>query len=306
MHLILQWAQVQPRIVYDETILRDGLKGIRVLVMPHCDVLTKSAAACVAEFQKQGGIVIADEQLCPALTPDILVPAYQRTGKADEDKTALQAKAKTLRQELDSRYRRHGDSTNPDVVVRLRQSGDADYLFAINDARTFGNYVGHHGRVMEEGLPADAVLSVKRPQANVYDLVDGQAVAATHASGQTDFKAHFGPGDGRVFLVTNQKIADVRVDAPTQAHLGSQVRLNASVLDQSGKPVKAVIPVKVEILDPQNKAAEFSGFYGAKGGRLAIAADLASNDPAGQWTIRVTELASGLTGERKVNVKPAE
>ncbi|MGD8240301.1 MAG: LamG domain-containing protein, partial [Armatimonadota bacterium] len=44
-HLVLQWAQLQPRIVYDETILRDGLGGLQVLVMPGCDVLTEGVLA---------------------------------------------------------------------------------------------------------------------------------------------------------------------------------------------------------------------------------------------------------------------
>ena len=41
MHLVLQWAQMQPRIIFDETVLRDGLDDYRVLVMPYCDVLTE-------------------------------------------------------------------------------------------------------------------------------------------------------------------------------------------------------------------------------------------------------------------------
>ncbi|MGY8827033.1 MAG: hypothetical protein ACKVJG_24470 [Candidatus Latescibacterota bacterium] len=37
----MQWAQLQPRIVYDETLLRDGLEGVRVLVLPGTEVLTE-------------------------------------------------------------------------------------------------------------------------------------------------------------------------------------------------------------------------------------------------------------------------
>jgi len=306
MHLILQWAQIQPRIVYDETIVRDGLDGFRVLVMPHCDVLTESVAARVAEFQKRGGIVIADEQLCPALTADLLVPGYRRTGKADQDKAELQAKAAALRGELDSRYERHADSSNADVVVRLRRYGKADYLFAVNDKRTFGDYVGHHGRVMEKGLPTAATLSVTHPGGYVYDLVAHEAVSAAKDASGVNFEASLGPGEGRVFLVTSRPIADVVVKAPEQAQLGAPLQLDISVVDDSNEPVGAVIPMKVEILDPENRLAERSGFYGAGDGRLAITADLASNDGPGEWTIRVTELASGLTREQKVAVSAAK
>ena len=305
MHLILQWAQIQPRIVYDETILRDGLDGFRVLVMPHCDVLTEGVAARVVEFQKGGGIVIADQELCPALSPDILVPSYRRTRKAEEDKAALQAKAAALRQELDSRYQRYADSSNPDVVVRMRRYGEADYLFAVNDKRTFGDYVGHHGRVMEKGLPTSAMLSVQRQEGYVYDLLEHVPCSATGTDAQTQFKASFGPGAGRLFLITSRPVADVLIKAPTQAELGGQLRLDISVVDDSKEPVGAVVPVQVEILDPAGEPAEQSGFYGAKDGRLAIAADLASNDKAGQWTIRATELASGITRQDKIAVASA-
>jgi hypothetical protein len=306
MHLILQWAQIQPRIVYDETILRDGLDAFRVLVMPHCDVLTESVATRVAEFQKRGGIVIADEELCPALRADILVQSYRRTSKADNDKAALQAKAAALRQELDQRYERYGDSSNPDVVVRFRQYGEADYVFAVNDKRTFGDYVGHHGLVMEKGMQASATLSVKRQGGTVYDLVAHRVVPSEPEAGKLKFAADFGPGGGGVFLITSQKIAGIKLEMPPQARLGNPFQLKIAVVDDSEKPLAAVVPVQVAILDPDGKPAEFSGFYGAKDGQLSITADPAANDKPGQWTIRATELASGLTREVKIAISSGE
>jgi hypothetical protein len=306
MHLVLQWAQIQPRIVYDETVLRDGLDDFRVLVMPHCDVLTEGVAARIAAFQERGGIVVADETLCSAITADIVVPSFKRTGKADEDKAALQAKAARLREELDPRYRRHADSSNPDVVVRLRQYGTADYLFAVNDKRKFGEYVGHHGRVMERGLPANARLSVRRASGHVYDLVAHKAVPVTQAGDSVEFGASFGPGDGGLFLITDQAIADVVVKAPARAALSTSLPLGISIVDEAGKPVAAVVPLSVQVLDPAGQPSEFSGFYAAKDGRLTITADLASNDPAGEWTIRVKELASGIAREAKIAVSAGE
>ncbi len=304
MHLILQWAQIQPRILYDETILRDGLDGIRVLVMPHCDILTAGVAARIAEFQKSGGIVIGDEHLCPAIKPDIPVPSYRRTGKADEDKAALQAKAAELREVLDGRYQRRADSSSPDVVVRLRQYGDADYLFAINDKRTFGEYVGHHGRVMEKGLPASASLTLRRPGGHVYDLVCHRPVPSRQADAEIAFDVELGPGEGRVLLVTDQEIAGVRIKTPSQAKLGERVELGVSVVDSEAKPIAAVVPLEIEILDAEGRPAEFTGFYAAKDGRVALSVDPAKNDKPGTWTIRARELASGKTAQQEVSVLP--
>ena len=326
MHLILQWAQIQPRILYDETVVRDGLDGVRVLVMPFCDVLTRTVAQRVAAFQKRGGIIVADEHLAPAIQPDILVPSYKRTKQADKDKAALQARAADLRRELDTVYQRYGESDNPDVVVRFRQYGDTDYLFAINDKRTFGTYLGHHGLIMEKGLPTAANLRIRRKAGHVYDLVAHKPVpvgqekvpgtfCAKHPSGPVGkrflapfpalaFASRFAPGQGHLFMITDQKIADVVVMAPPQARLGKRVALRITVVDAAKKPMRAVVPVQVEVLDPKGRAAEFSGYYGAKDGAASIALDLARNDLPGEWTIRVTELASGVRRERKLVVKP--
>jgi hypothetical protein len=302
VHLILQWAQLQPRIVFEETILRDGLDGIRVLVLPHCDVLPESVAKAIAVFQRAGGILVADEHLAPRLNPDILLPTYTRTRKADEDKRVLQARAAALRRELDTVYTRYAESSDPDVVVRCRRYGSADYLFAINDHRTFGTYVGHHGRVMEKGLPSAATVTVRRPASHVYDLVAHRRVETER--GATRFPVALGPGEGRLFLVAPSRIAGLRVQAPASAKLGGPARVDVAVVDDGGKPVAAIVPVQVEALDPQQRPAEFNGYYGARDGQLSVTVDLAANDAPGVWMIRVRDLASGRLREHRLTVSP--
>lgn len=304
MHLILQWAHLQPKILFDETVVRDGLDNYKVLVMPNCDVLTESVAAKVKAFQKRGGIVVADENLCPAIIPDILVPAYKRTGKPDVDKTALQALATGLRQELDPFYTRYADTPNTDLVLRFRQYRDSDYLFALNDKRTFGDYVGQHGLVMEKGLPNAGIVLVRRKGANVYDLVQHAAVPTKPTPDGLQFDVNLGPGDGRLFLLTSQRLGGLQVQAPPKAKLGTPVTVSITVSDLKGVPMAAVIPVQLQVLDPQGQAAEFSGYYGVKDGKLSLRLDLAANDPPGQWTIKAKELASGLTATDRLAVAP--
>lgn len=304
VHLILQWAHLQPRIVYEETVLRNRLDGFRVLVMPCCDVLPESVVHCIQEFQRGGGLLVADEFLTPALTPDILLPSYRRSGQAQEDKAALQAKAAELRRELDPFYQRYGDSSSPDVVIRFRQYRHTDYLFALNDRRTFGSYVGHHGKVMEEGLPTSAVLSVRRRNGHVYDLVKHAAVPAARTGEELRFEVPLGPGDGRVFMITDSPIAGVQLRAPDRGKLGRPLRLKAAVVDPQGKPLQAVVPVEVEVLDPQGRPAEMSGYYGAAGGRLSVELLLARNDLPGRWTLQLRELASGRRMQRSLVVSP--
>ena len=301
-HLVLQWAQLQPRIVYDETILRDGLDGVRVLVMPGCDVLSDGVVKVVHEFQARGGLVVADEHLAAAMIPDILLRSYTRTKTADADKAALQALSTQLRQDLGPFYQGYGDSDDADVVIRFRRYRNADYLFAVNDKRTYGNYVGHHGLVMEKGLPNAATLFVRRASGTVYDLTERQAVGASRSPGGMQFRAAFGPGQGRLYMITERPIAGVRIQVPEQVRCGEQSRLAVTVEDDTGGPIAAVVPVQIEILDPSGRPAEFSGYYGAKDGRVGITLDLAPNDAVGEWTIRATELASGVRRESSMTL----
>lgn len=302
MHLILQWAHLQPKILFDETVVRDGLDGYRVLVMPACDVLTEGVVHRIKEFQKRGGLVVADEFLCPAIMPDIVIPSFKRTGQADEDKVSLQARATALRQELDPFYTRYGDSPNDDVVLRFRQYGDSDYLFVLNDKRTFGDYVGQQGKVMEKGLPNSAAISVRRKGGFIYDLVKHRAVATTLGADGLRLETDLGPGEGKVFLLSSRRIAGVQLNVPAKARLGSSVDLTVSVVDPVGLPLSAVVPVQLQIVDPQGRLAEFSGYYGARDGKVNVHLNLAANDAPGVWTIRATELASGLRRQQQFQV----
>lgn len=302
LHLVLQYAQLQPRILFDESIVRDGLGDYKVLFMPHCDVLTESVARKVIEFQNRGGLVVADEYLAPAITPDILIRSTKRTDNPQEDKAVLQARAADLRKELDEFYDRYGESSNPDVVVRLRRYGTTDYLFAINDHRAYGDYVGHHRKVMEKGLPSNAFLMVSRPKGYVYNLVTHKEVETTSTRGKLHFDSSFGPGEGHLYMITERPVRKIVVEALKQAKLGGQVKLDIDVVSSWGREIQAIVPVHLEIVDPLGRQAEGSGNYGAKDGELNVILDLAGNDLPGTWTVRAMELASGRKTERSFEV----
>ncbi len=293
-HLVLQYAQLQPRILYEETVLEEGLDDFLVLVMTDCDVLPESIVNAVLDFQMHGGIVVGDENLPPVIIPDILIQAYHRVNRADQDKAALQAMAQTLRLQLDGFYQWRTDSDNPEVITRLRRFGNTDYLFAVNDHREFGQYVGHHRLVMEEGLPSRAELFLDREDGFVYDLLKGRRIETSRGADGIRFVADFGPGDGGLWMVTEAPITEVRIKAPDKAKTSTAVDVEITVLDDQGEALGAVVPLRVDVLDPQGKTSEFSGYYGAENGRLQLKLEIAPNDPAGNWQVLVQELASGL------------
>jgi len=189
------------------------------------------------------------------------------------------------------------ESSDPSVITRVRSYGSTDYLFAVNDNREFGGYVGHHGLVMENGLPTQATLNVSREGGYVYDVVAHREVRPTAGREGIDLEVQLGPCEGRLFVITDRAIDAVRIEASQQARPGESVTIKAAVVDAEGRPIDAVVPVKMELLDPHGRAAEFSGYYGAKDGQVEVTADLGPNDVPGLWRIRVKELASGQVAD---------
>ncbi len=302
MWLICQYAALQPEIVFEETIIQRGLDGYRILVMPDCDVLPASVVQAVLDFQQRGGIVVGDQRLCPAIQPDVLIESHTRPKQAEQARQINIDKAIELRQALDSRYCREVDSSTPDVIPYLRRWGSTDYLFAVNDRRQFGDYVGHHELVMEDGLPTDATITVRR-RGHVYDLVAGRKItAADEPSIQLDL--HFGPCEGRLLMITDQPIDGVQIEAPEGARPGEAIEFRIAVVDGSGEPLDAVIPMRVDLIDPHGRLAESSGFYAAKDGRLKVQADLAVNETPGLWRITARELAAGHVENVYMQVRP--
>lgn len=303
---VMLYAHLQPEIVFDETIVQRGLDGFRVLVMCDCDVITEKMLQRIKAFQAAGGIVVADDHCCPAIRPDILIQPYQRTGRADQDKAALLALAADLRKQLDARYPRPLDSSNPDVIPYRRQHGVGQYVFVVNDRREYGQYVGQHGLVMENGLPSEATLSLRTEGTMVYDLVDSRPVPARREGDRLLWDVHLGPGDGGLFLVIPKPIHTATLACPDLVDRGAKAVCQLKIVDAEGKPIQAVVPVQWTIRDAETRVAEHSGYHAAVGGELAVTIDIATNDPPGVWQVEARELASGRTAIREFRVRGPE
>lgn len=303
-YLTLLHAQLQPRVLFEETLLEEGLDPYHVLVLADCDVLTKSVAERIAGFQKRGGLVIGDPNLAPAIRADIIIPRYTRVRKAAEDKAAILANAARLREQLDPRHTRFVECDNPEILTRVRTAGGSDYLFVMNDRRTAGSYVGQHGLVLEEGLPSQGSIRLRSVGRHVYDLVRERKVQATESDDVTRWPVEIGPGEGGLFLATPRPVERLGITSPETVRRGKDLALTVTITDHSGEAVPAVIPVEVKITDPAGREAEFSGSYGAAQGKLIIQATIATNDLPGLWRVETREGATGLQTSRYFQVLP--
>lgn len=296
--LASQYAGLQSDIIYEETVLERGLDGYRVLIMPACEVLPRSVAERIIAFQQRGGIVIADELLAPGITPDIVIPhvaAWRMDGEPWKQTTL--SIAQQMRSGLAGRYVPFAESQNPQVVLhtRERRAAGTQYLFAINDTKTFGDYVGRYGKVMEDGLPAETTITVQRSGVVVLDLVAGKPVAVESDGQATSFRAALEPGGGAIYVITEHLPARIELAAPGELMRAGPALFSISVVDAAGAAVDAVVPFEITIEDPGFHAAEPSGFYAAIDGQAQVTFDVAENDRTGLWRITAAERMTGAS-----------
>ena len=322
----LQRARLDPRVVYEETILRDGFGKAKVLYAPQCRFLTPGLIEKIREFQRAGGTLVGDEQLVGALKADVKVPlvsfnpppasdhtedveAYERA-RAEDSKTAaatrrakrvMCAQAERLRQDLASRYQPNVDSSSPEIPVYARRWRGVDYVVAINDHRTFGDYVGQWGLIMEKGLPFAGSVTIVDPAAKVkavYELSRGGEQRFAREGTKIRVPVDFATNDGRLFAFLPDRIAALAVEAPKAVKRGGKVKVRFLVKGESGKPVEALLPVEVRLYNAAGREFDGAGFAAAEGGvcELEILTNL--DDPVGDYRLVCRDRASGLKVEK--------
>src|SRR5690606_29203848 len=116
-----------------------------------------------------------DEYLSPGIQPDILLRSTGSSGRAD-NRRRLVKMAAALSEQLREIYRWKLRSDHPEIITRRRATPQGDYIFIVNDRRTYGNYIGHHRLVMEKGLPSSGKLTLNGQWRAIYDLVHRKEV----------------------------------------------------------------------------------------------------------------------------------
>jgi len=95
-------------------------------------------------------------------------------------------------------------------------------------------------------------------------------------------------------------VALVKPDEPSR---GGKAHIFVWVCNKKNTPPNAITPIAVDIIDPEGRKAEFSGYYAAVKGSLQITFNFAPNDVPGKWTINARCLASGNTAKKTFVLK---
>lgn len=295
---ILNLANLQPAAIYEEEIARDGFGSIKVLFMPHCDVLTETTYRKICEFQKNGGIVIGDKFLPPGILPDFNLAVFTPVKQPDKDKVEMQKRAAALLKKLAPYYRPYAGSDNADLRLWIRTSGkNDDWLFVINDKRTFGDYIGQYGIVMEKGLPNAGTVSVRRKAGIVYDLLAHKEVPFVSKNGITRIRTEFKTNDGRLYLLRDQPFEKMTLRIPDKTARGEKIDFAVQIRNA------ALVPLQISVTDPAGNRTDDSCYAALENGNYKQSVTVPLNVRPGIWMIQVRNLANGQTVSGKFSVE---
>ena len=177
-------------------------------------------------------------------------------------------------------------------------------MFAINDKRTFGDYVGQWGLTMEKGLPFAGEVTLADPEGKVgavYELSRGGEVKFARRDGRVAVPLSYDTNDGRLFVFLPRKIASVDAEV---AKAGDALSVTMTVRDAAGEPVKALLPVEVRVYDAAGRELDGAGYACAKDGVCKLTVRTNINDAPGGYRVVCRDRASGLACERWVKNPP--
>ena len=301
----MQWGHYQPAIIYDEHLLNNkNIDQLKVLFVPALGVVSNDVLRQLNMLRKRGVIIIGDEFTTPALMVDYRLRSIARQTKDPvSSKKALQQLGREINTVLAKSYPNAVAVSNQDLVVRRRGNDQADYVFVINDKRTFGDYVGQWGLVQEKGLPNSGTVTVNHPAAAAYDLVKHQEIKLEQSGKSSTFQVSLGPGDGNLVLLLERKIDYLELSVPNTVERGKPFKITANICDIEGKNIKAILPIEITLQRGAHLSLPGSGYYAATDGSFTLNEVMASNTPPGEVTVIVRDLASGKSIKKTFSVK---
>ena len=143
-----------------------------------------------------------------------------------------------------------------------------------------------------------AQVTLDLPEAaHVYDVRRGEALGQTQR-----ISAQMEPGECRMFALLPYEVSAVRVRTRGDTmQRGNEVDFNVSI-DANAEPGLHVY--RVEVINPTGDACPwYATQLTAERGVASGQFRLALNDPTGAWTIRATDVATGVSGEARITVE---
>jgi hypothetical protein len=338
-YAVLAMAHRDGDVLLDEQVQRGALKDYSVLVLPKCDVITKTMYDEILKFTRRGGKVIADPYLGPdvpgavrlpfdfryrlkvnadaiasgvsyAQWDDHLNPKTAELAKvhgmtAEEDQKIMQSYARQLEAALGDCARPAVSVDSPKALVNVLEKNGAQYLVLVNDNRAYGERTGRYRAILEKLVPQTITVTVNQWPGRLYayDLIERKPLPATKNGDGHSFQVELTELGGKIVALYRVRPARTEISVPEAMRRGTECQILVTLSDEYGGALPGLQPLRLTVTDATGRATEYSGYYCAENGRLPLSLSPALNDQSGAWKVVVDDLTTGITAEKVVDLQ---
>ena len=277
-------------VAYDQ--VEDGiLKDYKVLIMPCIISMTDKEVAAIKKFIANGGKVIAD--FAPGVYDELGFKRAEAplkdvtlTGKIFDEMSA------SCRKNLLDWLRKSGVKPLVESAGIVDIPGRETMHFTDGVNHVFP--ILHNASVSKDDKEQTFVFPVK---GHLYDLRQGKYL------GKTDrVTCRIPNADAVLFGVYPGKMEKLEIVMPSTVKAGNDLKAALSAVLAEGVPGRRIY--YVQVVDPSGKTGYcMDRCLVAKDGKADFRFRMAFNDPDGVWTLKVTDVLTGVMAERKFTLK---
>jgi len=330
INLLRTHHQIEP--VGEGEIIGGRAAKYKGIVVANVDWLSRSCHRKLVEYQKQGGVLLADkgtEVPLPLSTSAKVRPVQQRLRKIAFDATTPSSNtgypialnpgvAHRIRAELDRLWSPLASAASEDLIIRTARSGRARYVWVVDTYRVDeferlrsgkgddGEWARKRRFLAERGAYGGTVthtLRVAGGPYTAYDVVAGRRLRCRRVGTRTEMDVTIPRLGGTLVGLYRSPVEAVHLDVPSRARSGDPVRIRIRVEPQGAGAPAEFLPLALTVTEPDGTASRYSCYEVARNGELTVTLPSARNDRVGRWTVRVRELSSGLAAQAEVELQ---
>ncbi|MFA5865688.1 MAG: sugar-binding protein [Phycisphaerae bacterium] len=285
--LLYQYDFISP-----EQISQGALGSYKVLILPHIEALSDDTAALIKGFLAKGGTVIAD--CVPGTYDELGTPRKESPFLTDKKNFVL----------FNSFFNDTDVEQRKKMLTVLNKQGVAQIVRCNDVVTTHGREAMHfvRGDMNVYAITRDFRRSADKKEqqfsfpteGHLYDLREGRYL------GKTNQISCVIPNAGtKVYGLYPYQVTGMQVDSPAKVQGGKDLVADITLKTSTGKTGHHVL--HIEVLPPEGEARWFmKRNVAAPDGKTVFRFRMAENDPLGTWTLRITDVMTGMTVTKKV------
>jgi len=282
--LLYQYDFISP-----EQIQQGMLDSYKALILPHIEALSDNEVKLIKEFMEKGGIVITD--IMPATCDELGTPRNESPFNALKDNNNLVV--------FDNIFNAKDVVQREKMLMLLNKSGIEPIVRCNDAAATYGREAM---RFVKGDMNVYTIIRDYRrssddkeqqfvfpTEGHLYDLRAGKYIGKTN-----QISCVISNADTKVFGHYPYRVTGMEIDVSAKVQGGKDLVADIKLNTSTGKAGDHVF--HIEVLPPKGEARWFmKRNVAAPEGSVKFIFRMARNDPAGKWTLRITDIMTGTT-----------